>query len=557
MGTFDELTDNFETWLIENGVIINPKIKIHNFSNIDLGRGLIATDNLESNEILFKIPKNIIFNMKNNSLIVKYPKLYSKLLNINPWKSLIIVLYYEFKNNQNSFWFNYLKILPDSISDFNQLIFWSPGELKSLRPSCILDRIGYDSATEMYDKILKIMEEFAIPEFDKDVFTFEKYNIIATLIQSYSFDLNEEQDDEDENGDENEEEKEEEESIKSMIPLADTLNADTNLNNAKLFNEGKEYLVMKSIKPIFKDEQIFNTYSDHPNSEILRRYGYVEPQGSKFDFGEIPISLIKDFFVEKYDITVEYLNSVFKFIKMICNDEEDDDEKIELILDTYDCFKNNQVIIELIFLIQILTIILKIKDEINIEFNQINKIFKKCYQLIEMKRITKEFIINFESILQKRLDQYPDIAKEPSENSNNILFDRFKMAEVVLKSEYQSISNCKNNINKTIEKVIGDCKVIADLKLIRSILKKKIIQDNVDTTDVEIDGINGNIDGSPGCNIEGINGKKDGPNGLNLQNGFTNGGLNGYSDGRLIGEANGSIDVQQVIESKRKRRKRR
>ena len=32
---------------------------------------------------------------------------------------------------------------------------------------------------------------------------------------------------------------------------------------------------MRSIKPIPKDEQIYNTYGNLPNSDLLRRYGYV------------------------------------------------------------------------------------------------------------------------------------------------------------------------------------------------------------------------------------------------------------------------------------------
>ena len=32
---------------------------------------------------------------------------------------------------------------------------------------------------------------------------------------------------------------------------------------------------MRAIKPIKKNEQIYNTYGNLPNSDLLRRYGYV------------------------------------------------------------------------------------------------------------------------------------------------------------------------------------------------------------------------------------------------------------------------------------------
>ena len=43
---------------------------------------------------------------------------------------------------------------------------------------------------------------------------------------------------------------------------------------------------MRSIQPISKGNQIYNTYGELPNSDLLRRYGYVIP-GSRDDLVEI------------------------------------------------------------------------------------------------------------------------------------------------------------------------------------------------------------------------------------------------------------------------------
>lgn len=48
---------------------------------------------------------------------------------------------------------------------------------------------------------------------------------------------------------------------------------------------------MRSIKPIAKDEQIYNTYGNLPNADLLRRYGYVIP-GSRDDIVEISVETI-------------------------------------------------------------------------------------------------------------------------------------------------------------------------------------------------------------------------------------------------------------------------
>jgi N-lysine methyltransferase SETD6 len=48
---------------------------------------------------------------------------------------------------------------------------------------------------------------------------------------------------------------------------------------------------MRTIRPIGKHEQIYNTYGNLPNADLLRRYGYVIP-GSKDDLVEISAEMI-------------------------------------------------------------------------------------------------------------------------------------------------------------------------------------------------------------------------------------------------------------------------
>jgi N-lysine methyltransferase SETD6 len=48
---------------------------------------------------------------------------------------------------------------------------------------------------------------------------------------------------------------------------------------------------MRSIRAIPKGQQIYNTYGNLPNSDLLRRYGYVIPD-SRDDIVEIPFEMI-------------------------------------------------------------------------------------------------------------------------------------------------------------------------------------------------------------------------------------------------------------------------
>jgi len=61
----------------------------------------------------------------------------------------------------------------------------------------------------------------------------------------------------------------------AMVPLADMLNARYGCENAKLFYE-ENHLRMATTRSICRGDQIWNTYGDPPNSDLLRRYGHVD-----------------------------------------------------------------------------------------------------------------------------------------------------------------------------------------------------------------------------------------------------------------------------------------
>ncbi|CAK9441778.1 uncharacterized protein LODBEIA_P56460 [Lodderomyces beijingensis] len=525
---YNEKTMEYLAWLKTQGVKINPKVTIFDYTAVNQGRGVIATENLEADEVIATIPKSVLVNVTQNSLVKDYPHLEYELVHLNHWDGLIITLLYEFRRRGESRWASYLDVLPTS--HFNQLMWWNSNELNMLQPSCILERIGKDSALKMFERILKIINRLQITELN-DVTT-EQYNVVATLIMSYSFDVEitdaeeekledlvaserkarqpttpQQQRDNDvvrdfdrENESEREQEQEQREDamisnledveqrlevaiiidgyLKSMVPFADTLNADTNYNNA-IVSDADENLVIKTITAIKTGDQIYNTYSDHPNSEILRRYGYVELEGSKFDFGEIPLSILKQFFLEKYNVDEDKLDSLLDLIGEISNqeqmDEHSEDGTFELVIESYDCFKSGEVIVELIFLVQLLTTFFLL-DEI-VELNRIRRVYRKCHQLIESKTVTSDFITNFNEIFKVRMDQYPNYAAQPF---NTVIAKEIRdvMAETVLKSEYQSLSACKEDVPRTLELTLGDkVKIIKDEKFLRAIRKKRLATD--------------------------------------------------------------------------------
>ncbi|KIS68534.1 uncharacterized protein UMAG_03621 [Mycosarcoma maydis] len=103
-------------------------------------------------------------------------------------------------------------------------------------------------------------------------------------------DDNEDDDDDDNDDDDDDEEEQENVADISMTPMADMLNAKFESDNARLFYKS-HVLEMRATKPIAAGEQIFNTYADPPNSDLLRRYGHVdEPNGN--DVVELDAKLV-------------------------------------------------------------------------------------------------------------------------------------------------------------------------------------------------------------------------------------------------------------------------
>lgn len=494
MCSFEEATTKFIHWLLNENVVISPNVEIKDLREYSQGRGMIATTDIGEDEELFSIPRETIISIDNCSLTKNYTDMREKLLKLNHWESLVIILLYELYACENSRWNDYFNTLPIKDSknyQFNQLMFWSSPELNELSPSLVVQRIGKEEADNMFHKLFPkvICDDLGISELHN--ITIEQYHKVASLIMSYSFDVERPDfDGEIDNEDEEEESEEEEEPefenesslsilkdgyFKSMVPLADILNADTKLHNASLMYTPSA-LVMKSIKPIAKGDQIYNTYSDHPNSEILRRYGYVEENGSNFDFGEIPLRIIEDYFTNTMGLPTSLLKDIYFALDVIL---EEDEDFVQIILDSYDCFNDSEVILELIFLIQILSIATILYRSESLELTSeadkhlmILRICKKCYQLIESKKLTNSFMNNYELILKLRINEYPKelFNKSTGDKAHN----RKEMARIVLQSEYESLINCLD-VEKVFKKK-DTYKFIDDGKLIRNITKKRTIE---------------------------------------------------------------------------------
>ncbi|PCH36002.1 SET domain-containing protein [Wolfiporia cocos MD-104 SS10] len=296
----------------QNGTIDGSSMGITEFPNS--GRGAIALVDIPGEHTLFTIPRELTLSTRTSSLPARIGRQAWKELGLEVgWVGLILCMMWEEAQGSTSRWFSYLASLP---SNFDTPMFWSEDELDELKGTAVIDKIGKSDAERDYNEKLlpavKSRPELFLPEHIPQYYSLARYHIMGSRILSRSFhvepwgkggdndsgsdasetpegpgnpmdvdseplpqmnDPQDDTDDLDEDGDE--EEDTENPADVAMVPMADMLNAQYGSGNVKLFYE-KHDLRMVTTKPIQAGEQIWNTYGDPPNSDLLRRYGHVD-----------------------------------------------------------------------------------------------------------------------------------------------------------------------------------------------------------------------------------------------------------------------------------------
>lgn len=323
---FDKASSEFLDWFTsQSGTTFHPSLVVKDLRHRGAGRGLIATSDIPPETDLFTIPRNAIISIETSDLAKKLPDLF-RYPNVNynedgdddddqdekdaqdlptSWLHLILILLHETLRSPPSSWQPYLSILPSQPSDFTTPIFWNEADLAHLQSSSLVSKIGRAKADSIFRTRILTTVQANAPTFygisdssqylsDEDLAT--KCHVIASLIMSYAFDLQPDEDDDSSN--ENNEDGWTEDrnsssaSTMGMIPVADLLNADAEFN-AHL-SHGSDHLTMTSLRTIHAGEEVLNYYGPLPNSELLRRYGYTSAKHARYDIVDISWDLVKN-----------------------------------------------------------------------------------------------------------------------------------------------------------------------------------------------------------------------------------------------------------------------
>ncbi|KAF2114915.1 hypothetical protein BDV96DRAFT_87934 [Lophiotrema nucula] len=301
MSSFDDTSRQFLAWLSKSGAEVSNKIELQDLRAQQAGRGVVAVQDIEEDELLFRIPRSSILSVENSILSKEIPE--ATFGHLGPWLSLILVMLYEYQNGDASHWAPYFRVLPE---EFNTLMFWEDDELKELQASAVVSKIGKAGADDSFLKeLIPVIQEFADIFFSSDENASQRANAMkkphnlqlmhkmGSLIMAYAFDVEPAENNKEVDEEGYVSEDEDEALPKGMVPLADMLNADGDKNNARLFYE-ESSLSMKALKPIKAGEEIFNDYGPLPRSDLLRRYGYITDNYAQYDVVEVPFEMVTE-----------------------------------------------------------------------------------------------------------------------------------------------------------------------------------------------------------------------------------------------------------------------
>ncbi|KAK3360456.1 hypothetical protein B0T25DRAFT_629544 [Lasiosphaeria hispida] len=306
---FVESTQNFLQWFQSlPGATFQQNIRIEDLRERGAGRGIIATADIEPDTILFTIPRQAILCTTTSDLATKLPSFFTQDASSaasddgddsksqDGWTLLILMLIHEALQGSASRWKPYLDILPRR---FDTPMFWPASDLAELQASSVVAKIGKAEADAMIrTRILPIINAHPTAFFpagtpplsDADLWALA--HRMGSTIMAYAFDLESDAASEKESTPEDDWVEDHAPPIMlGMVPLADLLNADATFNAH--INHTPLSLTAVSLCPIPAGTEILNYYGPLPNSELLRRYGYVTPSHARHDVVELPWDLVQ------------------------------------------------------------------------------------------------------------------------------------------------------------------------------------------------------------------------------------------------------------------------
>ncbi|XP_066506130.1 N-lysine methyltransferase setd6 [Hoplias malabaricus] len=278
----DEPLQKFLQWCDRVNLTLSNKVYLSKEGTV-AEYGMLAKEDIEEGHVLFSVPRQALLHQGTSKTKKVLEEGKGSLESPSGWVPLLLALMYEYTCAE-SHWRPYLSLWPD-FRMLDHPMFWSKEERELLlKGTGIPEAVDTDLANihkEYNDTVLPFMRLH--PElWDPERHTLELYQSLVAFIMAYSFQ---------EPAEEEDEEEDEVPNPPMMVPMADMLNHVCN-HNANL-EYTHDCLKMVAVRQIRKGEEVFNTYGQMANWQLLHMYGFTEPFNSNSnDTADIQMSTV-------------------------------------------------------------------------------------------------------------------------------------------------------------------------------------------------------------------------------------------------------------------------
>ncbi|XP_035272697.1 N-lysine methyltransferase setd6 [Anguilla anguilla] len=272
---------NFMRWCDKIGLTLSNKVYLSREGTV-AEYGMLASGDIEEGEIVFSIPRAAVLFQSTTKVKAVLEEAKASLDSASGWVSLLMALMWEYTSPE-SYWGPYLSLWPD-FKVLDHPMFWSEEErVRLLQGTGVPEAVDTDLANirkEYSDIVLPFMRLH--PDlWDPEKHTLQLYTSLVAFVMAYSFQEPLPEEDEDE--------VEQEPNFPMMVPMADMLNHVS--NHCVHLEFTPDLLKMVSVRRIAMGEEVFNTYGEMANWQLLHMYGFAEPYpGNSNDTADIPMS---------------------------------------------------------------------------------------------------------------------------------------------------------------------------------------------------------------------------------------------------------------------------
>ncbi|XP_075693195.1 N-lysine methyltransferase SETD6 [Rhinoderma darwinii] len=279
----DALLPNFFEWCQKVAIQLNPKVFVSAQGTVSR-YGMMTRKDLPAGEIIFSVPRSALLSQHTSRIRDLLEKEQDILDSSSGWVPLLISLMYE-ATDERSPWAPYFGLWPQ-LTPPDLPMFWSEEErLRLLKGTGVSEAAKKDleNMEQEYSAIVLPFIRRHPTTFCAQKLSLDLYKRLAAFVMAYSF--QEPLEDEDDFG--------KDVPPPMMVPVADLLNHVAQHNTHLEFTP--ECLRMVTTRPVTAGHELFNTYGQMGNWQLLHMYGFSEPHpNNSNETADIPMTTLQE-----------------------------------------------------------------------------------------------------------------------------------------------------------------------------------------------------------------------------------------------------------------------